>query len=349
MKQRTDSKSRTQPNIQPKTQSKKIFVTREIPEIAFSMLSKKGYEVEIGKYKQPPTQKELISFLKKQSKKGIVYDALLTLLTDQVDGTLLDTAGQQLQIVSNYAVGYNNINLGDAKKRGIEVTNTPGNFSDCIAEHTVALIFALTTRLVEADRYVRAGKYKGWDPMIFTGVDLCGKVLGILGAGHIGERVVKHLGKGFDMTVLYYDVKRNEKLEKEYGAVFCPTPEEIYKKADIISLHVPLLPSTKHMINKKTLKMMKPSAILVNTARGPVIDEVALVEALKNKTIAGAGLDVYEFEPKLAKGLAKLDTVVLTPHIASARKSARDEMAVLAAQNIIDVFEGRVPQGRVSQ
>jgi glyoxylate reductase len=327
--------------------NKKIFVTRKIPEIAFKMLKDKGYEVDLGPYKVPPTNKELIKFFKKKAKKGILYDAVLTLLTDQVDGAFLDAAGAQLQIVSNYAVGYNNINLGDAKKRGVEVTNTPGAFSDCIAEHTVALIFALTTRLVEADRYVRAGKYKGWDPMIFIGSDLCNKTIGILGAGHIGERVAKHLGKGFDMTVLYYDVKRNEALENEYGAVFCATPEEIYQKADVVSLHVPLLPSTHHMINEKTLKMMKPSAILINTSRGPVVDEVALVEALQKKTIAGAGIDVYEFEPKLAKGLAKLDNVVLTPHIASARTSARDEMAVLAAQNIIDVFEGRVPKGKV--
>lgn len=327
--------------------TKNIFVTREIPKIACSMLKNKGYLVEVGSYKVPPTNKELIKFLSKKAKKGIRYDALLTLLTDPVDGDLLDAAGPQLQIVSNYAVGYNNINLGDAKKRGVEVTNTPGAFSDCIAEHTVALIFALTTRLVEADRFVRAGKYKGWDPMILIGTDLCGKTIGILGAGHIGERVAKHLGKGFDMTVLYYDVKRNEILEKEYGAIFCATPEEIYQKADIVSMHVPLLPSTHHMINEKTLKMMKPSALLINTARGPVVDEQALVNALQNKTIAGAGIDVFEFEPKLAKGLVKLDNVVLTPHIASARKSARDEMAVLAAQNIIDVFEGRVPKGKV--
>jgi glyoxylate reductase len=333
-------------NIQP-AKVKNIFITRKVPEIAFNMLKEKGYSIELGSYKVPPTNKELIKFFSKKAKKGIRYDALLTLLTDPIDGDLLDAVGPQLQIVSNYAVGYNNINLGDAQKRGVEVTNTPGAFSDCIAEHTVALIFALTTRIVEADRYVRAGKYKGWDPMIFIGTDLCGKTIGILGAGHIGERVAKHLGKGFDMTVLYYDVKRNETLEKEYSAIFCATPEEIYQKADVVSLHVPLLPSTHHMINEKTLKMMKPSAILINTSRGPVVDEQALVTALQNKTIAGAGIDVYEFEPKLAKGLAKLDNVVLTPHIASARQSARDEMSVLAAQNIIDVFEGRVPKGKV--
>lgn len=327
--------------------TKKIFITRRIPEIGIKILKEKGYEVEMGSYKVPPTAKELIKFFLKQSKKGIRYDAVLTLLTDPVDALLLDAIGPQLKIVSNYAVGYNNIKLEDAKQRNIVVTNTPGAFSDCIAEHTVALIFALTTRLVEADRYVRAGKYSGWDPMIFVGTDLCGKTIGILGAGHIGERVAKHLGKGFDMTVLYYDVKRNDVLEKEYGAKFCETPEEVIRTADIVSLHVPFLPTTHHLMNAERIAMMKPTALLINTARGPVVDENALVDALQRKVIAGAGIDVYEFEPKLAKGLAKLDNVVLTPHIASARISARDEMATLAAQNIIDVFEGRVPKGNV--
>ena len=327
--------------------TKRIFVTRTIPQIGIDMLKEKGYVVEVGKYKVPPTKKELITFLSKQSKKGIVYDALLTLLTDPVDATVLKAAGPQLKIVSNYAVGYNNINLGDAKDSNVAVTNTPGAFSDCIAEHTVALIFALTTRLVEADSYVRKGKYKGWDPMIFVGCDISKKTVGILGAGHIGERVAMHLGKGFEMNVLYYDVKRNETLEKEYGAVFCPTVEEVLQKSDVVSLHVPLLPSTQHLINEKTLALMKKDAILINTARGPVVDEKALVIALKKGVIAGAGLDVFEFEPKVSKELMKLPNVVLTPHIASARTSARNEMATLAAQNIIDVFEGRDPKGKV--
>ncbi len=327
--------------------TKRIYVTRPIPQIGIDMLKEKGYIVEVGKYKVPPTKKELIDFLKKQSKKGITYDALLTLLTDGIDASVLKAAGTQLQIVSNYAVGYNNINLEDAQKNNVVVTNTPGAFSDCIAEHTVAMIFALTTRLVEADSYVRKGKYKGWDPMIFIGSDLSKKTVGILGAGHIGERVAMHLGKGFEMNVLYYDVKRNETLEKNYGAVFCPTVEEVLQKSDVVSLHVPLLPSTHHLINSKTLALMKKDAILVNTARGPVVDEKALVTALRKGTIAGAALDVFEFEPKVSKELIKLPNVVLTPHIASARTSARNEMATLAAQNIIDVFEGRDPKGKV--
>ncbi|MBU3668506.1 MAG: D-glycerate dehydrogenase [Candidatus Taylorbacteria bacterium] len=327
--------------------TKRIFVTRRIPDIGISMLKAKGYEIVQGAYKVPPTKAELIKVIQKAKKQGKPFDAILTLLTDKVDADFIQAAAPSVKIISNYAVGYNNISLQDADKAGITITNTPGAFSDCIAEHTVALIFALTTRLVEADQYVRKGKYKGWDPMLFVGTDLSKRTVGILGAGHIGERVAMHLGKGFDMKVMYYDVKRNETLEKEYGAIFCANPEEIYKEADVISLHVPLLPSTTHMINKKTLAMMKKTAIVVNTARGPVVEEKALVEALKKGVIAGAGLDVFEFEPKISKELCKMSNVVLTPHIASARESARNEMATLAAQNIIDVLEGKTPVGLV--
>jgi glyoxylate reductase len=227
------------------------------------------------------------------------------------------------------------------------VANTPGAFSDCIAEHAVALVFALTTRLVEADKFVRESKYKGWDPMIFIGSDVCNKTVGILGSGHIGERFAMHMARGFGSKIIYYDVKRNEKIEQELGAVFYKNPDDVIKQADFLSLHVPLLPTTRHMINADRLKMMKKTAILINTARGPVVDEVALVEALKNGTIAGAGIDVYENEPNLAPGLADLPNVVLTPHIASARESARNEMATLVAQNVIDVMEGREPKGVV--
>jgi glyoxylate reductase len=326
----------------------KIFITREIPKVGIDMLLQNGYDIDIGEYKTPPTKKDLIKYFTKKSKKGIRYDAVLTLLTDTVDKDFFEAVGPQLKIVSNYAVGFNNIDCIEAKKRGVIVTNTPGGFSDCIAEHTVAMILGLTTRLLEADRYVRAGKYKGWDPMIFIGTDISHKTIGILGAGKIGERVAMHLGKGFGMTVMYYDVKRNEVLENEYNAVYCETPDEVIKKADFVSLHVPLLPSTEHLMNAERFSMMKPTAYLINTARGPVVEEKALVEALKAKKIAGAGLDVFEFEPKVAKELMKMDNVILTPHIASARESARNEMSTLAAQNIIDTFEGRVAKGVVN-
>lgn len=319
-----------------------IYVTRKIPEIGIKMLKDKGYNVEVGNSKVPLTKKDLLKLASKQK-----YDAFLTLLTDPIDENFIQSAGSKLKIISNYAVGFNNIDVAAANKNNVAVTNTPGAFSDCIAEHAVAMVFALTTRLIEADNYVRKGKYKGWDPMIFIGEDVCGKTVGILGAGHIGERFAVHMAKGFDCKILYYDVKRNEKIEKELGATFYENPDEVIRQSDILSLHVPLLPSTHHMINADKLRIMKKSSILINTSRGPVIDENALVSALKDGVIAGAGIDVYEFEPKLAKGLAKLSNVVLTPHIASARTSARNEMAILAAQNIIDVFEGREPKGIV--
>jgi lactate dehydrogenase-like 2-hydroxyacid dehydrogenase len=203
----------------------------------------------------------------------------------------------------------------------------------------MALILGLTTRMVEADDFVRAGKYQGWSPMNFVGTDLEKKTLGLIGAGKIGERVAHHSARGFDMSVIYYDVARNEKIEKEYGAQYYSNLEEVLKLADIVSLHVPLLDSTHHLINETRLKLMKPTAFLINTSRGPVVDENALVQALKSETIRGAGLDVFEFEPRLAEGLAQLPNVILTPHIASARESARNEMAKIVAENVISFLE----------
>ncbi|HVS79788.1 MAG TPA: D-glycerate dehydrogenase [Candidatus Paceibacterota bacterium] len=322
---------------------KNVLVTRKIPDVGIGMLKNAGFNVDILPGDQPHTQAELIDALQKKQ-----YDAVLSLLTDQVDAKLFDAA-PSVKIYANYAIGFNNMDVAEAMKRGITLTNTPGNsFSFCIAEHAIALMLALSTRLVEGDRFVRAGKYKGWDPDIFVGTDLQKKKLGLIGAGHIGERVAHHASRGFDMEVLYYDVVKNEKIEQEYGAKYFGTPEEVLKEADFVSLHVPLLDSTKHLINADRLKLMKPSAFLVNTSRGPVVDENALVDALKNKVIRGAGLDVFEFEPQLAAGLAELENVVLTPHIASARESARNDMATLAAQNIVDFLEGREPKNKVN-
>lgn len=327
---------------------KKIFITRQIPEIGITILKNKGYEVVVGKWKRPPTKRQIMSALRDSK-----YDAMLTILTDQIDKEVIDLAKKQgIQIIANFAVGFNNINVPYAITEGITITNTPGHFSDCIAEHAVALILGLTTRMVEGDRYMRKGKYKGWDPMNLIGTDLSGKTLGLIGAGRIGARAAAHLIKGFDMKCMYYDVKRNEALEAELGAdkmTFMPTVDEVLKVADIVSIHVPLLPSTTHLMNASRLAMMKRTAYLINTSRGQVIDENALVDALKRNVIAGAGLDVFEFEPKLSKGLSKLENIVLTPHIASARESARTEMATIAAQSIIDVFEGRVPECKVTQ
>jgi glyoxylate reductase len=321
--------------------NKKIFITRKIPNIAVTILKEKGYEVDVYPKDKVPKQGEIIKYLKKGK-----YDAVITLLTDKIDQVVFD-ASPSTKIFANYAIGFDNIDLAEAKKRGIYVTNAPGDYSGCVAEHAMAMIMDLSIRMSESDRYVRNGKYKGWSPMNFIGNDISGKTLGIIGVGKIGEHLAGIAIKGFNMKVVYYDVRRNEALEKVGDVTHMDTIEEVLKRSDFVSLHVPLLDSTRHLINESSLKMMKPGSFLINTSRGPVIDENALVKALQNKTIKGAGLDVFEFEPKLAKGLAKLDNVILTPHIASARESARNEMAKTAAQNVIDCLEGSTPRNAV--
>lgn len=223
--------------------------------------------------------------------------------------------------------------------------NTPGVLNGAVAEHAIALMFAVAKRIPEADRFTRAGKYKGWEPELLLGTELSGKTLGILGLGRIGAGVAKR-AKAMEMKVLYYDVKRNEAFEKELGASFASV-EDLLAGSDVVSIHVPLLPSTRRLIDAKKLRMMRKGAILINTSRGPVIDEKALVAALKARRIGGAGLDVYENEPRLAPGLAKLQNAVLTPHTASATVETRDQMSRLAAQAIIDALAGKTPSNLV--
>lgn len=315
---------------------KKIFVTRRIPEIGLQMLRAAGHAVEISPKNLPLTKRELIRTLRKGA-----YDGVLSLLTDTIDGDIFDAA-PHAKIFANFAVGFNNIALEEAKKRGVTITNTPGASTESVSEFTLALILNIARRVSEGDRFMRAGKFKGWGPPMF-GRDIKGMTLGIIGSGRIGAEVAKKALRGFEMRVVYYDVVRNESLEREYGARFVPTLEEVLRTADIVSLHVPLLDSTRHLINAERLALMKKTAYLVNTSRGPVIDENALVDALHRGVIAGAGLDVFECEPKLAKGLEKLENVVLTPHIAAGTEIARQEMSRLAALNLIAFFEGRTP------
>lgn len=318
-----------------------IYVTRKIPDIGLLMLREKGFTLDVSTKDGVLTKDELLAALKSKP-----YDGVLCLLTDTINGETF-SAVPSAKIFANYAVGFNNIDVAEAKKRGVAITNTPGALTNTVAEHTMALILAVATRTAEGDRLMRSGQWGGWGPMQLLGMDLKGKTLGVLGAGRIGSRLAYHCQKGFDMNVIYYDVKRNEQFEKETSARFCATPEEVLKEADVISVHVPLLDSTKHMINAERLKLMKKTAYLVNTSRGAVIDEVALVEALKNKTITGAGLDVYENEPKTAPGLLECENAVLTPHIASATETTRGEMARLAAENLIAFFDGKTPPNLV--
>ena len=323
--------------------SKKIYITRKIPELAMTMLKDKGFEVDVYEKELAPSH----AFLVKKVRTG-AYDGVVSLLTDHIDESLL-TASPNLKIVANYAVGYNNIDIQKAKEHNICITNTPGVSSVAVAEHAIALMLGLTTRLVEGDIFITKGHaFKGWAPMNLLGTDFSGKTVGLVGLGSIGSTVAQMAHGGFNAKIIYHDISRNEAVETKCNAVYIETLEQLLKESDIVSLHVPLLDSTHHLINETTLALMKPSAFLINTSRGPVVDEKALVDALKNKTIAGAGLDVFEFEPKLTKGLTKLKNVVLTPHIASARVSVRDDMARLAAQSIIDFFDNKTPTTKVN-
>ncbi len=319
----------------------KVYVTRAIPESGINLLKEAGHEIVVSEKDGVLTKEELIAELKKAE-----YDAVIPLLTDTIDADIFD-AVPSAKIFANYAVGYNNIDVEEAKKRGVTITNTPGVLTNTVAEHTIALMLSITSRIAEADRFTRAGKYDGWAPMLFLGTDLKYKTLGILGAGRIGQRVAHIASRGLGMKVCYYDIKQNEKFEKEYDAQFKSTVDEVLEVADVVTTHVPLLDSTRHLINKESLSKMKPTAYLVNSSRGPVIDESALVEALKGGVIKGAALDVFEDEPALADGLQELDNVVITPHIASATEGTRGKMSEIAAQNIINFLEGKTPENIV--
>lgn len=319
--------------------SKKIYVTRPIPGEGIEILKKKGFQVDENPENIILSKSEL-----KNAIKG--YDAVLCLLTDKIDGDVLDAAGDQLKIVANYAVGYDNIDVKAAQERKIFVSNTPGVLTEAVAEHTFALLLTVAKRIVEADGFVRKGKYKQWEPKGFLGPQIWGKTIGIIGLGRIGSFVAQISHGGFNMEILYHDVKKSEEFEMRFSAKYRSLPD-LLKQADFVTVHVPLLPATHHLIGAKELGIMKENAILINTSRGPVVDEHSLVEALKAKKIAGAGMDVFEEEPHLADGLVDLPNIVLTPHIASATNEARNAMSRIAAENIIAALSGKQPPNAV--
>lgn len=317
-----------------------IYITRNIPEIGLKLLRENNIKYDIGKSNKAPTKKELIKILKSKP-----YSGVISFLTDEIDSDVFESC-PTARIFANFSVGFNNVKIEDAKIKNVYITNTPNTSAIAVAEHTVALIMALTTRIVESDEFIRRGKFKGWDPNLFIGTDLNGKTIGLIGGGQIGTKVAQMLHNGFNVKIIYHDIIPNKELEESFK-VERKELNDLIKEADIISLHIPLNDQTKHLINKERLSMMKRTAFLINTARGAIIDEKALVYALKNKIIKGAGLDVFEFEPKITKGLLKLDDVILTPHIASARQSTRDMMSEIAAKNIISVLEGGKPINNV--
>ena len=286
------------------------------------------------------TKSELIKELQKTN-----YDAVITLLTNKIDEEVLN-ASNTVKIFANYAVGYDNIDTEKAKEKNIFISNTPNVLTESVAEHAVAMIMALASRLKEADIFTTKGKYKGWDPKLFLGVELCGKTIGILGAGRIGTRVAEILINAFGMKCIYYDKFKNEKLDS-MGSVQYQSPNDLISESDVISIHMPLSDATHHFFNLNRLSKTKHGAILVNTSRGPLIKESDLIKLLEEERLSGVGLDVFENEPEFNKKLKKFERVLLTPHIASASVEARGNMSILCAENILAVLSGKTPKNQI--
>ena len=336
----------------------KVFVTRPIPKVGLELLKAKGWEVVVNEKAEnrAATKEEMISTLRQAKGEGKAFSAILSVLTDKIDADVMDAGllasqnpgeGGPLKIIANYAVGFDNLDVEGAKKRNILLTNTPGVLTDTVAEHTFSLILSIAHRISEADRFSRAGMYKAWGPELLLGTDVSGKTLGVVGLGRIGSRVAHHAVKGFGMKVVYYDPKPNPEFEKEYGAQYADNLDNLLPLCDFVSIHVPLLDSTRHLMNEARLKLMKKSAYLINTSRGPIIDEKVLALSLSKGWIRGAAIDVFEFEPEITPELKKLDNIIMTPHIASATQETRDKMSEMAAQNIVEALEGRVPPNLV--
>jgi glyoxylate reductase len=318
----------------------KVYVTRQLFPEAIDIL-KKVADVEVFEGEDNPVPRDILL----EKVKDVV--GLLPLLTDSIDSELMEKA-KYLKVVSNYAVGYNNIDVEEATKRGIRVTNTPGVLTDTTADCAFALLMAISRRIVEADKYIRNKEWiHAWGPKMYIGADIHGKTLGIVGMGRIGSAMVPR-AKGFNMNVIYYDCIRHPEKEEDLG-VTCTELEYLLSESDFVSLHVPLTPETHHMINEEQLKKMKPTAHLINTSRGPVVNEKALYKALSKGWIAGAALDVHEKEPTDHDNpLLNLDNVILTPHIASASVETRTKMAVMAAINLAAVLQGEEPPNLVN-
>ena len=317
----------------------KVFVTRIIPAPAIALL-KKHFQVQVYQKDQVIPRMELI--------KGVKWcDALLCLLTDKIDAEIIE-ANPRLKIISNYAVGVDNIDLKQATMKKIPVCNTPSQqIVDAVAEHTMALLLALAKRLHEGEELVRNDQWKAWDPNLLLGRQIAGKTLGVVGLGRIGSGVTERAVNGLGMRVIYYDIVRNKQFEKKYRARYVSLAA-LLKSSDAVTIHVSLSKSTYHLIGAKELRLMKKTAYLINTSRGSVVDEVALVSALRNMQLAGAGLDVYEQEPNQNHPLHALHNCILTPHVASATLEVREQMSKDAAESIIAVLNGRKSQKTVN-
>lgn len=311
----------------------KVFVTRVIPEQGLRKV-RELTDATVWQDELPPPRDVLLQYARES-------DGMITLLTDKVDAELLDQA-LQLKVVANYAVGFDNIDVAAATARKVPVTNTPGVLTETTADLAFTLLVSAARRIVEGSDYARNGHWRTWGPMLLLGQDIYGATLGIAGIGRIGYAVARR-ARGFNMNILYYDTVRNEQAEREFGARFV-SKEELLQQSDFVSLHVPLTPQTRHFIDAAALAMMKPNAVLVNTSRGPVVDTMALHDALKAGTIFAAALDVTDPEPLPADHpLYTLDNALIVPHIASASFETRNRMAEMAADNLLAGLAGEQP------
>lgn len=315
-----------------------IFLTRLLPDPIMKKIGRR-FDLRFNRADRPLSKKELLRQIK-------TADGLIAMLSDSIDREVI-AAGARLRTIANYAVGYNNIDLAAASARDIAVTNTPGVLTETTADLTWALIFAAARRLPEAEALARSGKWTGWAPTQLLGSDIFGKTLGIVGMGRIGQAVARR-ARGFAMRLLYHSRSRLPvPSEKRLGTSFVPL-SRLLKESDFVSLHLPLTDRSHHLIDLRAFTLMKPSAYLINTARGPIVDEGALIEALRKGRLAGAGLDVFEEEPYLSPALRRLKNVVLLPHVGSASLETRIRMGEMVFENLLAAFEGRRPPNMVN-
>jgi len=317
----------------------RVYVTRRMAQEALDKIAQVT-EMEVWPEELPPPYDVLL-------KKVRDIDGLLPLLTDRIDANLMDAA-PRLKVISNMAVGYDNIDVPEATKRGIVVGNTPGVLTETTADMAFALLMAAARRVAEADAFTRKGRWKTWGPMVMLGQDIHRATLGIVGLGRIGKEIAKR-AKGFNMKVLYYDEIRQAQEEKQLGVEYVSELSTLLSKSDFVSIHVPLGPQTHHLIGAAEFALMKPTAILINTSRGPVVDQEALYEALKSHQIFAAAIDVTEVEPiPMDSPLLTLDNIIITPHIASGSVATRTKMANMAAENLIAGVQGEIPPNCVN-